>query len=171
MISHKISDVMYDIIVFMISYIISYMISSCLENFSHQGPEHWHIDNCKRLANCTNNKEVYCFGQLAKQEWLEYPFRKSHPIIRWLPTKLAAWIGENFGQELHIPPKRDVEWTAGELNAILYNNLERHPVQQPGHNAASLQLLSGQLGLNDCICASDGQLLTRISKNLKLRPT
>ena len=29
------------------------------ENFSHQGPEHGHIDNLKRLANCTNNKEVY----------------------------------------------------------------------------------------------------------------
>ena len=29
------------------------------ENFSHQGPEHGHIDNCKRLENCTNNKEVY----------------------------------------------------------------------------------------------------------------
>jgi hypothetical protein len=29
------------------------------ENFSHQGPEHSHIDNCKRLADCTNNKEVY----------------------------------------------------------------------------------------------------------------
>jgi hypothetical protein len=52
---------------------------------------------------------------------LEYPFRNSHSIqvIRWLPTKLAAWIGENFGQELQIPPKRDLEWPAGELNAIL----------------------------------------------------
>ncbi len=29
------------------------------ENFAHQGPEHGHIDNCKRLASCTNNKEVY----------------------------------------------------------------------------------------------------------------
>jgi hypothetical protein len=29
------------------------------ENFGHQGPEHGHIDNCKKLANCTNNKEVY----------------------------------------------------------------------------------------------------------------
>jgi hypothetical protein len=29
------------------------------EKFSHQGPEHGHIDNCKRLNNCTNNKEVY----------------------------------------------------------------------------------------------------------------
>jgi hypothetical protein len=40
-------------------------------------------------------------------------------------------------------------------------------VLTPGHNAASLP--SGQLGLNDCICASDGQLF--ISSNLKLRPT
>jgi hypothetical protein len=37
--------------------------------------------------------------------------------------KLAAWISENFGQELQILPKRVVEWTAGELNAILENNL------------------------------------------------
>ena len=28
-------------------------------NFRHQGPEYGHIDNCKRLANCANNKEVY----------------------------------------------------------------------------------------------------------------
>jgi hypothetical protein len=29
------------------------------ENFGHQGPEHGHIDNCKKLENCTNNKDVY----------------------------------------------------------------------------------------------------------------
>ena len=29
------------------------------EIFSHQGPEHGHIDNIKRLAGCVNNKEVY----------------------------------------------------------------------------------------------------------------
>ena len=29
------------------------------EDFSHQGPEHSPIDNCKRLADCTNNKEEY----------------------------------------------------------------------------------------------------------------
>ena len=39
----------------------------------------------------------------------------------------------------------------------------------PGHNAARLQLPSGQLGLNNCISASDGQQF--ISSNLKLRPT
>ena len=29
------------------------------EIFGHQGPEHGHIDNIKRLAGCVNNKEVY----------------------------------------------------------------------------------------------------------------
>jgi hypothetical protein len=28
--------------------------------------------------------------------WLEYLFCKSHPILRWLPSKLAAWIRNNF---------------------------------------------------------------------------
>jgi hypothetical protein len=55
--------------------------------------------------------------------WLEYPFRRVHSILRWLPSKLATWIGENFGQELCIPPKQGLKWTVGELNAILENNL------------------------------------------------
>ncbi len=38
--------------------------------------------------------------------WLGYLFRRAHPILRWLPSKLSTWIRENFGQELCIPPKR-----------------------------------------------------------------
>ena len=29
------------------------------ENFSTQGPEHCHIDFCKNLADCTNNKDIF----------------------------------------------------------------------------------------------------------------
>ncbi len=82
-----------------------------------------HLLKLAGLDDLPEQPDVVCAddGQLAGQVWLEYPFRNSHSIqvIRWLPTKLAAWIGENFGQELQIPPKRDVEWPAGELNAIL----------------------------------------------------
>jgi hypothetical protein len=35
------------------------------ENFRHQSPENVHIDNCKKLTNCTNNKEVYLTVPLA----------------------------------------------------------------------------------------------------------
>jgi hypothetical protein len=64
-------DIIHDVIIYIIYdvfYIIndinSRMVRDTLlfgwsENFSHQGPEHGHIDNCKKLANCTNNKEAY----------------------------------------------------------------------------------------------------------------
>ena len=29
------------------------------ENFSTQGPEHCHIEFCKALAHCTNNKDIF----------------------------------------------------------------------------------------------------------------
>ena len=33
------------------------------ENFSTQGPEHCHIDFVKKIAHCTNNKEVFHFPE------------------------------------------------------------------------------------------------------------
>jgi hypothetical protein len=70
------------------------------------------------------NVHVVCAdGMQPASAWLEYPFCKSHPILSWLPSKLAAWISYNHGQELGIPPKGCLEWTAGEFNAILENNL------------------------------------------------
>ena len=58
-------------------------------------------------------------------DWLEYVYRTSHPVLRWLPTKLAEWIGENLQDALGFPDKGDVRagpgcgWTAAELNHIL----------------------------------------------------
>ena len=60
----------------------------------------------------------------ADGEWVTYPYREAHPILRWLPSKLAEWIGDNYGAALGIPPKHHADgWTVGELNAILDNNL------------------------------------------------
>ncbi len=55
--------------------------------------------------------------------WLKYLFWKSHQILHWLHSKLAVWISENHGSGLGIPPKSSLKWRAGELNAILENNL------------------------------------------------
>ena len=98
-----------------------------------------HLLKPARLDVLPGQPDVVCAddGQPAEPAWLEYRASVArvsvsqipwHPIVRWLPTKLAAWIGENFGQQLQIPPKRNLEWTAGELNAILENNLV------PSHN-------------------------------------
>jgi hypothetical protein len=100
-----------------------------------------HLLKPARLEVLPGEADVVCAddGQPAGPAWLEYPYCKSHPIIHWLPSKLAAWIGENYGQELQIPPKRGLEWTAGELNAILENNLV------PSHSG------KGQLQTFGCI--------------------
>jgi hypothetical protein len=99
--------------------------SAAYEHFTGKECLDVHLLKPARLDVLPGQRDVVYadHGQPAGPAWLEYPYRKSHPIIRWLPSKLAAWIGENYGQELQIPPKHDLEWTAGELNAILENNL------------------------------------------------
>jgi hypothetical protein len=49
----------------------------------------------------------------------------AYPVLCWLPTKLAEWIGENLQNELGCPDKADQRaepgsgWTPAELNHIL----------------------------------------------------
>jgi hypothetical protein len=64
-------------------------------------------------------------AQASTPKWLEYIYRTAHPALRWLPTKLAEWIGENMQDELGFPDKADQRaepgsgWTPAELNHIL----------------------------------------------------
>jgi len=58
-----------------------------------------------------------------RPEWVTYPYRIAHPILRWLPSKLAEWLSENLAEELAIPAKRGDKWTVEELNTVLENNL------------------------------------------------
>jgi hypothetical protein len=60
-------------------------------------------------------------------QWLEYIYRTAHPVLRWLPTKMAEWMGENMQDQprLGFPDKADQRaepgtgWTPAELNNIL----------------------------------------------------
>jgi hypothetical protein len=56
----------------------------------------------------------------ADRVWLEYAYRKHHPVLQYLPTKLAEWIGENMQDELGFPDKSDPnKWSVSELNDLL----------------------------------------------------
>ena len=57
------------------------------------------------------------------EEYLTYAYRTAHPVLRWLLTKLAEWIGANLFEELNIPDKQGPLWTAAELNTIITGNL------------------------------------------------
>ncbi len=65
--------------------------------------------------------------------WLEYAYHKHHPVLQYLPTKLAEWIEENMQDELGFPDKVDPDkWSVSELNNIL----QKHVV--PGRNGCAL---------------------------------
>ena len=85
--------------------------SAAYEHFTSKECLDVHLLKPARLEVLPGQPDVVCAddGQPAGPAWLEYPNRKSHPIIRWLPSKFAAWIGENYEQELQIPPS--VTWS------------------------------------------------------------
>ena len=98
-----------------------------------------HLLKPARLDVPPGQPNVVCADDMQPApSWLEYLYQKSHPILRWLPTKLAAWISDNHGLELGIPPKSGLEWTAGELDVILNNNLVPATAAKDsfGHSAA-----------------------------------
>jgi hypothetical protein len=67
----------------------------------------------------------------ATPEWVTYAFSTVHPILRWLPSKLAVWLAENMREELAIPEKQGAQYTVLQLNNILANNLV--PNRNGGH--------------------------------------
>ena len=72
---------------------------------------------------------LHCGSLSSSPAWLEYAYRTSHPVLRWLPTKLAEWIGENLQEALGFPDKADgraspgTGWTPDELNHILQEHV------------------------------------------------
>ncbi len=67
----------------------------------------------------------------AAPEWVTYEFSTAHPILRWLPSKLAEWLAEIMLDELAIPAKQGAWYTVAHLNNILANNLV--PNRDGGH--------------------------------------
>ncbi len=67
--------------------------------------------------------------QASTPQWLEYIYRTEHPVLCWLPTKLAEWIGENLQDVLGFPDKADQRaepgtgWTPAEPNHILHEHV------------------------------------------------
>ena len=48
-----------------------------------------------------------------------YAFRQHHPLLQFLPLKLAEWLAKNMSDELNLPDSRD----AADLNNILIHCL------------------------------------------------
>ena len=63
-------------------------------------------------------------GQAADQarqhQTITYLYRTSHPMLQFLPQKLAEWIANNYAEELNVPLRPDTtqQWsTATQSNS------------------------------------------------------
>ncbi len=71
---------------------------------------------------CQNNELPLVIGWSMFTGMLTY-------VLRWLPTKLAEWIGKNMQDVLGFPDKADKRaqpgsgWTPAELNSILQDHV------------------------------------------------
>ena len=50
---------------------------------------------------------------------LQYPYRRNHPLLQFLPLKLAEWIANNLADELRMRPASVDGWSSAQLNHIL----------------------------------------------------
>ena len=52
---------------------------------------------------------------------VQYVYRSSHPMLQFLPQKLAEWIANNYAEELNVPLRPDLTqpWSTATLNRIL----------------------------------------------------
>ena len=52
---------------------------------------------------------------------VEYVYRSSHPLLQFLPQKLAEWIANSYAEELNVPLRPDLSqpWSTVTLNRIL----------------------------------------------------
>jgi len=102
-----------------------------------------------------------CREHAPDKVWLEYAYRKSHPVLQFLPTKLAEWIGENMQDELGFPDKRDPnKWSVSELNDILRKHLVRDRNLEKAARYARSGAWNGSPSCTEESCALDATHLT-----------
>ncbi len=57
-----------------------------------------------------------------RERTFQYAYRQHHPLLQFLPQKLAEWLANNMSQELNLPDPGD-EWSSEALNNILIHCL------------------------------------------------
>ena len=88
-----------------VAYEISWLIVTCAEHQSQSErlSEAW--SGPAEAAASASPAVKHMLQPHQMQVWLKYAYRKHHPILQWLPTKLAEWIANNMQEELEFPAR------------------------------------------------------------------
>jgi hypothetical protein len=53
-----------------------------------------------------------------RDKTFQYAYRRHHPLLQFLPLKLAEWVANNLADELNLPDSGD-DGSSADLNRIL----------------------------------------------------
>ena len=62
------------------------------------------------------------FSASGDRQTFHYAYPQHHPLLQFLPLKLAEWLAKNMSDELNLPDSDD-EWSSAALNNILIHCL------------------------------------------------
>jgi len=62
------------------------------------------------------------FSASGDRQTFQYAYRQHHPLLQFLPLKLAEWLAKNMSDELNLPDSSN-EWSSADLNNILIHCL------------------------------------------------
>ena len=83
-----------------------------------------------------------------REPTFQYAYRQHHPLLQYLPQKLAEWLANNMSEELNLPDPGD-EWSSEALNNILIHCLVSN---RRGDNLHTFQCVEFESDLHRGLC-------------------
>ncbi len=75
------------------------------------------------------------FSASGDRQTFQYDYHQHHPLLQFLPLKLAEWLAKNMSDELNMPDSGE-EWSSAALNNILIHCLVSN---RRGNNLHTIQ--------------------------------
>ena len=105
-------------------YIVQFMFKQIIIRYGDRGAQGFY--DAPSLDVMLLKQQVFSASGATRNQnrepTFQYAFRQHHPLLQFLPQKLAEWLAKNMSEELNLPDPGD-EWSSAALNNILIHCL------------------------------------------------
>jgi hypothetical protein len=103
-------------------YIVQFMCKRIIIRYGDRGAQGFH--GAPSLDVMLLKPQVFSASgaNQNREQTFQYAYRQHHPLLQFLPLKLAEWLAKNMSDELNLPDSGD-EWGSEALNNILIHCL------------------------------------------------
>ncbi len=91
-------------------YIIQFMFVQILIRYGDRGAQGYY--EAPSLDVMLLKQQVFSASgaNQNREQTFQYAYRQHHPLLQYLPQKLAEWLANNMSEELNLPDPSD-EWS------------------------------------------------------------